>query len=103
MADLPIQLPAMPFLSSEEAWALALTTFAGLSTCIGAGFAVRSVHAVWVLAAALQTAPGQWRRPSVTPLPPPVAAGFPARPMLQNGCMQALYRTQNGCHWHAVC
>ncbi|KAI7843151.1 hypothetical protein COHA_003322 [Chlorella ohadii] len=30
----------MPFLTSEEAWALALTTFAGLSTCIGAGFAV---------------------------------------------------------------
>jgi ZIP family zinc transporter len=30
----------MPFLSSQEAYALALTTFAGLSTCIGAGFAI---------------------------------------------------------------
>lgn len=54
VADLPIQLPAMPFLTSEEAWALALTTFAGLSTCIGAGFAVRSAPAMWVLAAAVQ-------------------------------------------------
>lgn len=38
----------MPFLTSEEAWALALTTFAGLSTCIGAGFAVSGVNTLRV-------------------------------------------------------
>ena len=43
-----IHLPAMPFLTSEEAWALALTTFAGLSTCIGAGFAVSGVNTLRV-------------------------------------------------------
>lgn len=73
--DLQFQLPAMPFLSSQEAWALALTTFAGLSTCIGAGFAVRSVMALWVCG---------WLARSIarTVLPPvgdvPVAAAFPA-------------------------
>ena len=30
----------MPWLSEEEQWALTLTTFAGLSTSIGAAFAV---------------------------------------------------------------
>lgn len=40
----PDHLPcAMPFLTQEETWALALTTFAGLSTCIGAAFAVRAL------------------------------------------------------------
>lgn len=30
----------LPFLSEEESWALTLTTFAGLSTSVGAAFAV---------------------------------------------------------------
>lgn len=30
----------MPFLTQEETWALTLTTFAGLSTTVGAAFAV---------------------------------------------------------------
>ncbi len=30
----------LPFLSEEESWALTLTTFAGLSTSVGAVFAV---------------------------------------------------------------
>lgn len=47
----------MPFLTKEESWALTLTTFAGLSTTVGAAFAVSALPPLLAAASAAALQP----------------------------------------------